>query len=77
MQKLDKGENITAIDFDFGEGERTLLSSNESGVRSPSLDFLDTSSEEVSEDMILQNLARIISDIYLKKRCLPNKIIKQ
>jgi hypothetical protein len=66
MKKLDKGE-ITKIKVEPNEGERTLLSSNESDHRSPFLGFLDTSSDNVSEDMILDYLGHIIADIYLQE----------
>lgn len=77
MKKLDKENNIANGDFEFNEGERTLLSSNEDVMRSPSLNFLDTSAENVSEEMILQHLAGIISAIYLKKICSKHKKIEQ
>ena len=64
MKKLDK-RKITDIQVEPNEGERTLLSSNESDQRSPFLGFLDTSSDNVSEDMVLDYLAQIIADIYL------------
>lgn len=66
MQKLHNGENNAEI-LEPNEGERSLLCSNRSSVRSPSLDFLDTSADTVSEDMILDYLARIISTMYLKQ----------
>lgn len=66
MKMLDKSYNAK-INVEPNEGERTLLSSNESGMRSPSLDFLDTSADSVTEEMILDYLARIISDIYLQE----------
>ena len=67
MKKLHKGGNTILINVEPNEGERTLLCSNESGKRSPSLDFLDTSSGNVTEDMILDYLAHIISDMILKE----------
>lgn len=36
------------------------------------LDFLDTSSDNVTEDMILLYLAQIIADIYLKEEAEKN-----
>jgi hypothetical protein len=66
IKKLDKRENTT-IDFDPNEGERTLLSSNKGGMRSPSLGFLDTSSNDVTDDEILKYLAGILCDIYLSQ----------
>lgn len=67
LRKLDKGTDTTEIELESKEGEQTLLSSNRGGICSPSLDFLDTSYEGVSEDKILDYLARIISTIYLKQ----------
>ena len=67
MKKLDRRKNTTLINVEPNEGERTLLSSNKGGIRSPSLDFLDTSADNVTEDMILDYLASIISDIYLQE----------
>lgn len=60
MKELDKRENTTAIDFEPNEGERTLLSSNESGMRSPSLDLEGNFSKE--EDEMLQRLAEILAE---------------
>ena len=40
---------------------------------SRNLDFLDTSSENVTEDEILSYLASIIADVYLKEMDLDNK----
>ena len=45
--------------------EHTFLSCNESNVYSPSLEFLDTSTETVTEDEMLQYLADILCDIYI------------
>lgn len=67
MKKLHKNNNAAAIKVECNEGERTLLCSNKGSIRSPSLDYLDTSSENVTEDMILDYLASIISDMYLKE----------
>lgn len=67
LKKLDKSEHIPDINFEPNEGERTLLSSNKGGMRSPSLDYLDTSAETVTEHMALEYLAEIISIIYLKQ----------
>jgi hypothetical protein len=69
MKKLDRIDITTDINFEPKEGERTLLSSNKSGVGSPSLSFLNTSEEDVTEDMILKELANIISSIFLKSLC--------
>lgn len=57
--------NTTEKNVEPNEGERTLLSRNKGGTRSPSLDFLDTSADNVTENMILDYLASIISDIYM------------
>jgi len=67
LKKLHKRENSPDIDIEPNEGERTLLCSNKGGMRSPSLDYLDTSAETVTEDMALEYLAQIISMIYLKQ----------
>jgi hypothetical protein len=65
IKKLHKGEDTTGIFLEPNEGERTLLCSNESGMRSPFLGFLDTSAANVSDEMILDYLARIIANMYL------------
>ncbi len=39
LKKLDKRNNTTGIHVEPNEGEGTLLSSNESGIPSPSLDY--------------------------------------
>lgn len=67
IRKLHKRENITEIDFEPNEGERTLLCSNKGGMRSPSLDYMDTSAETVTQHMALEYLAEIISTIYLRQ----------
>jgi hypothetical protein len=65
LKKLGKREKITEILVEPEKGERTLLPSSESDQRSPFLGFLDTSSDNVSEDKVLDYLAHIIADIYL------------
>jgi hypothetical protein len=77
MKKLDKIKSTTRINFEPNEGELTLLSSNKSGVSSPSLSFLNTSADDVTEDMILQELASIISSILLKNLCQMNNSKKE
>lgn len=67
MIRLHKRGKTISINVEPDEGERSLLCSNESGIRFPSLDFLDTSSDNVSEDMLLDYLAQIISEIYLQE----------
>ncbi|MBS4064733.1 MAG: hypothetical protein KGZ74_09250 [Chitinophagaceae bacterium] len=54
---------------DSSEGEHTLLYSNKWGIGSPSLQFLDTSAEETTEEMILEYLAQIIISIHFKTQC--------
>jgi len=65
MKELHKRENATQINVEPNAGIPYLLCSNESSKGIPALDFLDTSADNVSEDMILDYLARIISEIYL------------
>jgi hypothetical protein len=66
LKKLDKRDTINE-NVEPNEGERTLLSSNKGGMRSPSLDFLDTSSDNVTDEMVLDYLAQIIAEIYFDK----------
>jgi hypothetical protein len=66
MNKLDK-RTVTDIKVEPNKGERTFLSSNESDQRSPFLGFLDTSSDNISKDMVLDYLAHIIAEIYLNQ----------
>lgn len=63
MKELDKRENTANIYVEPNEGERTLLSSNESGKRSPSLDF----DSLIPDNILLDQLASILVDIYLAK----------
>lgn len=65
INKLDKHFNKTDNKVEFDGGPRGCLSSNNISDRCPPFDFLDTSSDSVSEDMILDYLARIIADSYL------------
>lgn len=55
--------------MDFREGERTLLCSNNWGNGSPSLQLLDTSSEELSEEEVLRYLAKIIISLSYENAC--------
>lgn len=55
MKKLGKRKNT--IDFEPNEGERTLLSSNKGGIRSPSLDL------GISPDSPQEELIGILADI--------------
>jgi hypothetical protein len=66
IKMLHKREKATEIFLEPNEGERTLLCSNESGTRSPFLGFLDTSADNVNDEMILDYLAKIIADMYLE-----------
>ena len=58
MKKLHKRENTTQINVEPNEGERTLLCSNESGMRSPSLDL--TASYPATEDEQIRYLAEML-----------------
>jgi hypothetical protein len=65
MEKQDKKEDFVVRQ----DGELDLLLHGEDGVNSScSFDFLDTSSDDVSEDMIWEYFARIIGDIYLEEK---------
>ena len=61
MIRLDKRENISPIQLEPNEGERTLLSSNKGGMRSPSL----VSQDLLSDEMLLDQLASILVDGFL------------
>lgn len=63
MQKLHKRENTTDSNIEPNEGERTLLCSNEGGMRSPSLD-LGISSDS-TEDELISILADILVEGFL------------
>lgn len=67
LKKLHKRSKPINNDFEPNEGERTLLCSNKGGMRSPSLDYLDTSAKTMTEDTALEYLSQIISMIYLKQ----------
>jgi hypothetical protein len=69
MQELYKRAKISNYYEDFSEGEHSLLYSNKWGIGSPSLQFLDTGAEEVSEELILTYLAQIIISIHFKHLC--------
>jgi hypothetical protein len=60
LKKLHKRKNTTVTSIEPNEGERTLLCSNESGMRSPSLDLEHTFSQE--EKMLLEQLAGILAE---------------
>lgn len=63
MKSLHKSTAIPILN-EFNEEERGLLCSNKSGLRSSSLDSLDTSSDEISEEEILDYLASILAEVY-------------
>ena len=67
MKTLGKSEHTASISFEPKEGGRTLLPSSKSSMRSPSLDYLDTSADDVTEDMIIKYLVSIMSDIYMQR----------
>jgi hypothetical protein len=59
------GSNISEQIFDSKEEQLEPLCRNKVADSCSSLGFLDTSSDNVTEDMVLDYLARIIADIYL------------
>jgi hypothetical protein len=63
MKKLDERVNTISIEFEPSEGERTLLSSNKGGMRSPSLDLGLT--PDSSEDELIKILAQILVEGFL------------
>lgn len=65
MKSRDKHHyNTGSKDFDSNEGERRCLSRNNTGTRSPSLDF-NPNAEMVSRDAALDYLASILVEIFL------------
>jgi hypothetical protein len=60
VRKLHKRKNTTVISFEPKEGERTLLCSNESGMRSPSLDL------GITPDSTQEELIGILADILVE-----------
>lgn len=58
INELHKRDDTIGINVEPNEGERTLLCSNESGIRSPSLDLTDNISQE--KEMLLHALAAIL-----------------
>jgi hypothetical protein len=60
MKKLDKRKITSEIIFEPNEGERTLLSSNKGGTRSPSLDL------GISPDSSQDELISILADILVE-----------
>ena len=64
MEPLDKTNTISSLVPE--KGERTVLSSNKAGTRSPFLGF-NSGSPLVTESMLLDHLADIIVELYLKQ----------
>ena len=60
MKKLGKREYIASNSFELNEGERTLLPSSRSGMRSPSLDL------GISPDSTEDELIGILADILVE-----------
>lgn len=60
LKKLDKRKNTADTDFEPNEGERTLLSSNKGGIRSPSLDL------GIHPDSTEDQLISILTDILVE-----------
>lgn len=63
MKKLHKRENTTYLEFEPKEGGRTLLCSNESGMRSPSLDLPNTSCS--TQEELISVLAEILIEGFI------------
>lgn len=66
MEPLDKTDNIDITRFVSRKGERTVLSSNKSCNRFPFLDF-NSASAEVTESMLLDQLADIVVEMFLEQ----------
>lgn len=60
-----KGKKVSNQIFDSKEEQLKPLCRNKVADSCSSLGFLDTSADNVSDDMILEYLASIIADIYL------------
>ena len=58
MKKLHKRDDTISINVEPNEGGRTLLCSNESGIRFPSLDLTVSISQE--KERLLYELANIL-----------------
>ena len=58
IKELHKRGNTTGINVEPNEGERTLLCSNESGIRFPSLDLTVNISQD--KEKLLYELAEIL-----------------
>lgn len=63
MKKLGEREHIVSNNFEPKEGERTLLPSSRSGIRSPSLDL--GISPDSTEDELIGILADILVEGFL------------
>lgn len=75
IRKLHKRENITDIDFEPNEGERTLLCSNKGGMRSPSLDL--GINADTTEDELIGILADILVEGFIWQHEHGNSNTKQ
>lgn len=64
LRKPDKRDSVTDKHVKPNEGERTLLSSNESGNRSPFLGF-NPNNPLVIKEMAMDYLADILVEIFL------------
>lgn len=65
LKKLDKRNNTLDTGFEPKEGERTLLSSNKGGMRSPSLDL--GIHPESTEDELIVILANILAEGFINQ----------
>lgn len=66
MKKLHKRNNTAYINIEPNKGERTLSCSNKGSMRSSLLGFLDTSSENASNEMISEYFAKLIVDMFIE-----------
>lgn len=65
IKMQDKRENATEISFEPKDGERTLLSCDNSSIRSPSLDSGDKLNQEENE--LLNNLVELFIEAIIWK----------
>jgi hypothetical protein len=78
MKELHKRNSAVQKLIEPNERERALLCSHKGSLSSPSLDFIDTSAESISEDMVLDYLAQIIISLHestLCKKSNPNTVL--
>ena len=71
MEELDKRSGIAERNFEFSEGERTLLSSNKGSTRSPSLDL------GISDNSTPEELLNILADMLIEAFLWHNEHDKQ